>query len=421
MVDTVFWSWQDDLPSKVNRDFLREALAIAVDRMSQELDLEDVDRLELDHDTKSAPGMADISQTILEKISQCAVMVADVTPIAITDRGKALPNPNVMVELGYGLKSLGFERIIAILNTASGHRIEELPFDIRHRRILTYALSEAASKAERKVVRETLIKQLVVAIQTNIVDVRDARSAEKPIDGATCDPDSSGLWDAQWPVSHQGSFGEIAKVRPVTASRAWLRVIPETYPTGVPAISALDKLSGDSRLWAPVGGGNSGDSGSCAFGYVTYWVSGSDDVGTNIAHNLAAFLEETGEIWMSNGVAFTESKGQTFISYAHLLSNWARGLEQSMTCLDALGASRRRRVIIGVEGMADAVWPAQESYVPSRSRKPSMEFEATKRDWPNDQRLLFLQDGWNKLRDAFSLDPMDETDFARYYDIRRRN
>lgn len=421
MTDTVFWSWQDDLPSKTNRDFLRDALADAVNCMSQELDVEDVDRLELDHDTKSALGMADISQTILEKISRCAVMVADVTPIATTGQGKALPNPNVMVELGYGLHALGFGRIIAILNTASGHRIEELPFDIRHRRILTYELLETASKAERKLAREKLIKQLIAAIQTNIVKVRDARSDQQPITGVKSGAVSRGLWDASWPVLHQGSFGEMGKVRPAVASRAWLRVIPDTYRAGAPAISELDKLSGDSRLWAPFGGGNSGDSGSCEFGYVTYWTSGNDDDGTNSAHNLAAFLEDTGEIWMSNGVAFTEHKEQMFISYAHLLSNWARGLEQSMRCLDALGASKRRRVVIGIEGMEAAVWRIQDGYVPARSRKPGIEFEATKRDWPQEECIHFLQTGWNKLRDAFSLDPMDEIEFARFYEVRKRS
>lgn len=34
--------------------------------------------------------------------------------------------------------------------------------------------------------------------------------------------------------------------------------------------------------------------------------------------------------------------------YAHRLSNWARGLKQSMRCPDALGASKRGRVVIGI-------------------------------------------------------------------------
>jgi len=132
MSDTVFWSWQDDLPASINRQFLRNSLEVAVDRVSDLLDVEDAPGINLDHDTRSTPGMADI-KTIFEKITDCTVMVADVTPTATTESGKALPNPNVMVELGFALKALGFGRIIAVLNTAGGTSVEDLPFDIRHR------------------------------------------------------------------------------------------------------------------------------------------------------------------------------------------------------------------------------------------------------------------------------------------------
>lgn len=68
MIDTVFWSWQNDLSARLNRAFIRDALAVAVDRVSETLDVEDVERVTLDRDTKATAGMADISQTILEKI-----------------------------------------------------------------------------------------------------------------------------------------------------------------------------------------------------------------------------------------------------------------------------------------------------------------------------------------------------------------
>jgi hypothetical protein len=53
MTDTVFWSWQNDLPAKSNRAFIRDVLAVAVDRVSQTLEVEDVERIALDHDTRS--------------------------------------------------------------------------------------------------------------------------------------------------------------------------------------------------------------------------------------------------------------------------------------------------------------------------------------------------------------------------------
>jgi len=59
--------------------------------------------------------MAAISQTILEKISRSAAMVADVTPIDKSAGAKALTNSNVMVDLGYAMRAIEFERIIDVL------------------------------------------------------------------------------------------------------------------------------------------------------------------------------------------------------------------------------------------------------------------------------------------------------------------
>ena len=393
----------------------------AVDRVSDALEVDEMERVDLDHDTKGTPGMADISQTILEKITGCAVMVTDVTPITRTAAGKALPNPNVMVELGFAMNAIGFDRIIAVLNTANGDRVETLPFDIRHRRILTYALAEDATKADRRAQRDALISKLADAITVNITQVRDERSASEEIVGAASDPGSDGLWKADWPIQHVGPFGATQKVSPVPVSRAWLRVIPAGFPNGTPPISAFERLPEQARLWAPRGGGNGGDYGSCAFGFVSYWISGEDDGGAKQALNLAAYLEETGEVWMSDGVAFDHRKDRSWISYAHLLTNWARGLENAMACLDALGASGRRRVILGVEGLEGAFWPAQDGYLPAQSRKPRLLLDRTKRTWPDEVQTEFLRTAWNGLRNAFSLEPMTEEDFARYYEVRKRS
>ena len=91
-------------------------------------------------------------------------------------------------------------------------------------------------------------------------------------------------------------------------------------------------------------------------------------------------LEESGEVWMSDGVAFTEHKGQKHISYGHLFSNWIRGLANGMACLDALGASERSRIVMGIDGMSDAVWPMQSGHMPARSRKSGLLVDETERD-----------------------------------------
>lgn len=98
MAQTVFWSWQSDQPSRETRSLIRDALIAALDRIA--VDLEEADRPEIDHDTKDMPGSPDIVASILAKIEAAAVFIADVTPIAVTDGGKHVANPNVLIELG---------------------------------------------------------------------------------------------------------------------------------------------------------------------------------------------------------------------------------------------------------------------------------------------------------------------------------
>src|SRR6266478_5119403 len=90
----IFWSWQSDYSSKTCRNFIREALVSAIELVATELAVDDADRPEVDHDTKGERGMADIAVTILNKIANAAVFVADLTPIAQSPAGKWLPNPN---------------------------------------------------------------------------------------------------------------------------------------------------------------------------------------------------------------------------------------------------------------------------------------------------------------------------------------
>ena len=57
---------------------------------------------------------------------------------------KKSPNPNVMVELGYAVKTLGWERIICLCNTDYGN---QYPFDIAHNRITGFSLEGKKSRA----------------------------------------------------------------------------------------------------------------------------------------------------------------------------------------------------------------------------------------------------------------------------------
>lgn len=184
MSKTVFWSWQSDLPAATTKDFIKEALAQALEKAAEELELEAADRLKLDHDTKGEPGLVEIVSTIFRKIDDCQIFVADITPVAdiTTDTTtKKIPNPNVMIELGYAIREVGPQRVITITNLAFGGTPEELPFDLRHRRgAITYCLDDAKDSAIEKI-RKGLVKQLVAALKTNLAAQREDQLIRNPM------------------------------------------------------------------------------------------------------------------------------------------------------------------------------------------------------------------------------------------------
>ncbi len=81
--------------------------------------------------------MPKIEDVIKDKIERCDVFVADITPVAKTGT-KLLPNPNVLIELGYALKAIGPDRIILVAQNKDGWEVKDLPFDINHHRIVMF-------------------------------------------------------------------------------------------------------------------------------------------------------------------------------------------------------------------------------------------------------------------------------------------
>ena len=145
----IFYSWQADLPNPTNRGFILSALEMAVKsiRNDESIKIEPV----IDRDTSGIPGAPDIADTILSKIEKSQIFVADVSIINNNDSSRKTPNPNVLVELGYAMRTLGPECIIMVMNTAYG-KPELLPFDLRMRRVATYEMlnDEKDRSTERK-------------------------------------------------------------------------------------------------------------------------------------------------------------------------------------------------------------------------------------------------------------------------------
>ncbi len=81
--------------------------------------------------------------------------------------GRPTPNPNVLIEYGWALKSLGYGRIVPVMNAAFGAPASKsMPFNLRHRRNpITYQCPAEADDDTRRRAREELAKELEGALR----------------------------------------------------------------------------------------------------------------------------------------------------------------------------------------------------------------------------------------------------------------
>lgn len=182
-MSTVFYSWQSDLPE--TRNVIEAALERAIRNLNRDLTVENA--LELDQDTRGVAGWPEITSALFDKIDQCEVFVADITPINGPNSDfRITPNPNVLLELGYALAT-GFRRtrIICVINThyLPDGDLGKLPFDLRGSRPVQFALEDPTDRGvesgqedpTRTRARANLAKRLEGALAT----VMEALEAER--------------------------------------------------------------------------------------------------------------------------------------------------------------------------------------------------------------------------------------------------
>lgn len=156
----VFYSGQSDLPNSTNRSFIqaapeKAARAIATDGSNDDVPI-------IDRDTQDVPGAPHIARTIFEKVAAADAFVADVSITQGKGAHRPIPNPNVLIELGYALCSLGDARIVLLMNDAYGAP-EDLPFDLKMHRVMRYNMPEGV--ADRSIERLSLQNRLESAIR----------------------------------------------------------------------------------------------------------------------------------------------------------------------------------------------------------------------------------------------------------------
>jgi hypothetical protein len=172
MTYTIFYSWQSDTSRKINRDFIEDALNNAILNLRKDCAVPEALRegILFDQGTEGVPGNPPIPETIRKKIQTCSIFVADITFVGQSNNSRLIPNPNVLIEYGNALETIGENRSILIMNTVFGAPISgnnfNMPFDIRHfRNPITYHLKENASPEKYARTKDKLSQDLTEAIQ----------------------------------------------------------------------------------------------------------------------------------------------------------------------------------------------------------------------------------------------------------------
>jgi hypothetical protein len=357
MAETIFFSWQADRATRTGRNLLERALESAIGRLGGQTDLEEADRNEfvLDRDTKDVPGFPPIAQTIFEKIDAAAVFVPDFTFVGERSDGRPTPNPNVLIEYGWALKALGYERIVPVMNTAFGEPSDRtLPFDLRHQRHpITYYCPDDADESTRKAVREKLSKDLERAIGLVVRSESYVNSLPKPPVPerfrAMTEVAPGRLRPLNEPLGVGANFPKLDKeILLEDHSLMWLRVMPDLDPGVTWTIdeirAAASRPEGHlSPLWDGYGG----------FSYIRH----TDGFGVFARRpnegdaSALTFAFKTGEVWAVDALYLDllQNEGVTSIPDAELM--YARALKGFGEFEAHLGVKPPYRWIAGMSGL----------------------------------------------------------------------
>lgn len=168
----IFYSWQSDLPNNKNRGLINDSMNNAMKKVFK--DNKAISEYKIESDSRNESGTPDLVASIFSKIDVCDIFICDISIVnscnePVENEFRKMPNPNAMIELGYASKSLGWSNIICIYNSEFA-QIEDLPFDIRFRKPLTYNTSY--DKLEQK-------KQLTRLLEKKIVEIINTRISDK--------------------------------------------------------------------------------------------------------------------------------------------------------------------------------------------------------------------------------------------------
>jgi hypothetical protein len=292
----VFYAWQSDTLERLNRHLIRFALNLAAKNISD--DPTTHVRVRIDADTEDVLGHVPVTDTILKKIAVCDAFVPDLTFVALTEVGKLVPNPNVMLEYGYALRAKSHSVMIPVMNTAYGPA-EKLPFDMAHlRHPLQYELPATATNAERRTARKALTEEFERILRLMIAEApiqhtapfQEAQSAASP---AFFFPCGTSIATFGFPGEQEYYFeGDKA---------IYLRLFPK-YSDGQPRLgrARLKSLLFDRRVANPMSATIGGIASANDYGWIAI-----DPRYNNITQGITQAFP-TGELWGINSQVFSQ-------------------------------------------------------------------------------------------------------------------
>lgn len=354
-MQTVFFSWQADTDPKSGRNLIERALEKAIARIGADADVEEAVRYAaLDKDTQGVAGTPPIVDTIFGKIDKAFVFVPDLTFVGTRLDGRPTPNPNVLIEYGWALNTLGHSRMVTVMNAAFGEPTREtMPFDMAHLRFpIKYNCPPGADDAKRKSERDTLSKKLEGALRAVLdlgsVDLPPAQKLfvpRTPADGLGRPyPKGSpiGIVDAIF----------LEKAQPLKLADTplmWLRVMPKYDPEKKWRLSEIQKLANrPGKILQPLN---------------TRWAGYGHFRGTDVygAYPTMRSFEEpilaalmifnTAEVW-STDAFHVEALGRQETPTVPLQeSDWVSSLNAYASFLHDLGVEGPYRWMAGIEGI----------------------------------------------------------------------
>ncbi|MBN9123504.1 MAG: hypothetical protein BGO99_05220 [Nitrosospira sp. 56-18] len=248
---TIFYSWQSDLDGVGNRNFIEEALKRALKSIKKD-ESETIEPV-LDRDTAGLSGSPSITESIFEKIALADVFVADVSIINKDSDERHTPNPNILVELGYAVAQLGWNRILLVQNTVFGGP-EELPFDLRGRRVIPYIFGEKSGN--RSEARGLLQGRLEAGLRA-VIDSSNYISLPAGLDVS--------LWWGKWAIedSDQAHGGQLF-IREVAAA-GFLFDLSVFNGAHMGFLTSYACIVSSDVAYARVPNGNNGEIGEVVF------------------------------------------------------------------------------------------------------------------------------------------------------------